>query len=294
MGLVTTEIMCTTPVAIFSIVLNATATEIGPWRSWENTHFDYSRVEQFPAVLWRSNRLLVVGMELTRWLAPACAIIFFLFFGFAEEARKNYRAAIAFILRRGKTPVTAKGLKALRITPTSSSSYDMKSQSPVTGSLKSHLSQSTLIPPFSLSKVDSSYLNKPIAHRQSDIPETAPAYSVTFATHLSSDDLTISTPTSYGDTHSLSSYFIPPILPVSNLEPMGLSPPPRCPIIKPPFPRDLPSFADSTIMDSPSRLQKPQTVPEDVVESPPGRETLNLPGGILITVQTQASVDNMV
>ena len=90
MALAMTEIMLTSPLAIFTIVLNATSTEIGPWRSWDDTHFAYSRIEQIPALLWRSHHLLVVSMELTRWLAPATAVTFFLFFGFAEEARKQY------------------------------------------------------------------------------------------------------------------------------------------------------------------------------------------------------------
>lgn len=92
MALAVSEIIFTTPLAIFTIWLNATVSPIGPWRSWDDTHFDYSRVEQIPALFWRSNHLLVVAMEFTRWLPPFCALVFFAFFGFADEARKNYRA----------------------------------------------------------------------------------------------------------------------------------------------------------------------------------------------------------
>ena len=93
MALATTEILLTTPLAIFTIWLNATASPIGPWRSWEDTHFDYFRVEQIPALFWRSNHLLVISMDFTRWTAPVCALVFFSFFGFADEAKKNYRKA---------------------------------------------------------------------------------------------------------------------------------------------------------------------------------------------------------
>ncbi|KAF8630091.1 hypothetical protein AX17_005489 [Amanita inopinata Kibby_2008] len=89
-ALAMTEMMFITPLAIVIIVLNATTTKIGPWISWENTHYAYSRVEQIPGFIWRSNQLLVVSMELTRWSAPFCAFVFFAFFGFAEEARKHY------------------------------------------------------------------------------------------------------------------------------------------------------------------------------------------------------------
>nr|AVI69656.1 pheromone receptor [Cyclocybe aegerita] len=93
MALAMTEICATTPLAIFMIWLNATATPIGPWRSWEDTHFAYSRVEQIPAVFWRSNRLLVIAIEFSRWVTPVCSLIFFAFFGFAYEARRQYRLA---------------------------------------------------------------------------------------------------------------------------------------------------------------------------------------------------------
>jgi pheromone a factor receptor len=86
-----TEMMCTAPLAAFVIWLNATTQPIEPWKGLADAHFDFSRFEQLPAVIWRQNHLLVVSMELTRWLPPICAFIFFTFFGFAEEARKHYR-----------------------------------------------------------------------------------------------------------------------------------------------------------------------------------------------------------
>ncbi|KAF5378596.1 hypothetical protein D9615_007165 [Tricholomella constricta] len=93
MALATTEIMFTTPLAIFSMWLNITANPISPWISWEDTHFDYFRVGQFPAIIWRSSsRSTVIGLELSRWVIPLCALVFFGFFGFAEEAKRNYRA----------------------------------------------------------------------------------------------------------------------------------------------------------------------------------------------------------
>ena len=100
MALAMTEMLCTTPLAIFVIYLNATSSVVGPWRSWADTHFAFSRIEQIPSVLWRSNHLLVVSMELTRWVAPFCAIVFFGFFGFAQEAKKNYRVVYDSITKR--------------------------------------------------------------------------------------------------------------------------------------------------------------------------------------------------
>ncbi|THU83830.1 pheromone receptor Rcb3 B45 [Dendrothele bispora CBS 962.96] len=99
MALAMTDIMCTTPIAIALVVINLTSAPLEPWRSWEDTHFAFSRVEQIPAVLWRSNHLVVVGVECTRWLNVVCSLLFFAFFGFADEARKHYRLAFRFIMR---------------------------------------------------------------------------------------------------------------------------------------------------------------------------------------------------
>ena len=90
MGLATADILCTTPPAIFIMVLNATASPVGPWRSWKDTHFEYGRIEQIPAVLWRSNHYATTAIEFSRWVTPLCALVFFGFFGFAGEARKQY------------------------------------------------------------------------------------------------------------------------------------------------------------------------------------------------------------
>ncbi|KAJ7440959.1 pheromone receptor Rcb2 B44 [Mycena latifolia] len=100
MALAMTEMLCTTPIAIFVVYLNATATEIGPWRSWADTHFMYSRVGQVPSFLWSSQPGTVIAFELTRWAAPFCAFVFFAFFGFAQEARRHYRLAYEGALRR--------------------------------------------------------------------------------------------------------------------------------------------------------------------------------------------------
>ncbi|KAJ7642964.1 fungal pheromone STE3G-protein-coupled receptor, partial [Mycena polygramma] len=95
MALSFTAILLTTPLGIFAIWLNLTATPVGPWRSLSDTHFMFSRVEEVPAFFWRGVRLVEVGIEFTRWTAPLTALVFFGFFGFAIEARKHYSIALA-------------------------------------------------------------------------------------------------------------------------------------------------------------------------------------------------------
>lgn len=100
MALATTELMLTIPLSSYIIYLNATAAPLGPWISWSNTHYAFSRVDQIPALLWRQNHQLVIAEELGRWIDPACAFIFFAYFGFAGEARRHYKEAIWFVASR--------------------------------------------------------------------------------------------------------------------------------------------------------------------------------------------------
>ncbi|KAL1741337.1 pheromone A receptor-domain-containing protein [Schizophyllum fasciatum] len=121
MALAMTEMCCTVPLGIFVIVLNCTSTRIEPWVSIEATHYWYSRVDQYPAVMWRSSHLVVVCNELTRWLAPVSAFIFFFYFGFADEARRNYAAAWARVRRALGLPECMPTLPTSKKPPTMSS-----------------------------------------------------------------------------------------------------------------------------------------------------------------------------
>ncbi|KAF8963270.1 pheromone B alpha 1 receptor [Flammula alnicola] len=93
------EVLCTVPFGSYAIYLNIKA-GINPWISWENVHVGFSRVDQFPSLLWRSNPVAQSSIELTRWLCVICAFIFFAFFGFADEAKKHYRYAFETVAKR--------------------------------------------------------------------------------------------------------------------------------------------------------------------------------------------------
>jgi len=99
MGLAGIEVLCTVPLGAYSIYLNVSAQEIQPWLGWANTHYDFSRVGQYPTVIWQIDYLTVVSLELSRWLVILCAFIFFAFFGFAEEARKHYKLAYSSVAK---------------------------------------------------------------------------------------------------------------------------------------------------------------------------------------------------
>ena len=100
MALATVELLCTTPMSAYAIYLNVTAGPLRPWKGFADAHFNYSQVDQYPAVEWRMDYLSVVSLELSRWSLVFCAFAFFGFFGFAEEARKHYRMAYWAIAKK--------------------------------------------------------------------------------------------------------------------------------------------------------------------------------------------------
>ncbi|TFK96426.1 pheromone A receptor-domain-containing protein [Pterulicium gracile] len=99
MALAMAEVSLTTPLSVVSIIVNVKNSPPQPWISWADTHEDFWRVDQYPALLWRQSKLAVFGNETNRWLPVVCALLFFAFFGFAEEARKNYKAASTAFLK---------------------------------------------------------------------------------------------------------------------------------------------------------------------------------------------------
>ncbi|KAG6899200.1 hypothetical protein C0993_012366 [Termitomyces sp. T159_Od127] len=87
------------PCSILAIYETYIARPMYPWRGWADTHYNFSQVFQVPAVIWRSNALVARGLELNRLGICLTAFIFFAFFGFAEEARKNYRLGLQSVTK---------------------------------------------------------------------------------------------------------------------------------------------------------------------------------------------------
>jgi pheromone a factor receptor len=93
------EIICGIPLSSW-VLYNNIALGVQPWKGWENTHLHFARVDQIPSIIWRNNYSAHVSLELTRWSFVFCAFVFFGFFGFADEARKNYRHALSSVAKR--------------------------------------------------------------------------------------------------------------------------------------------------------------------------------------------------
>jgi len=94
------EAVLTVPLGLWSTYENTRDGQFFPWKGWDDTHADFSRVEQIPAILWQSSPISSVSLSMTRSFTILCALIFFAFFGFAEEARKNYRFAVQSVAKR--------------------------------------------------------------------------------------------------------------------------------------------------------------------------------------------------
>lgn len=96
------DMLCTVPLGIFTLYFGVKGVGLRPWVSWEDTHFNFGRVVEIQAILWRKDPNYLVSVELTRWLPVVCAFIFFGLFGFAVEAKKEYvRAFWAVATRLG-------------------------------------------------------------------------------------------------------------------------------------------------------------------------------------------------
>ena len=71
-----------------------------PWISWEDTHKMYNRADQYSWVQIQLYPQMLPALEIQRWASVLCAALFFAFFGFAEEAKMNYRLFASTITKR--------------------------------------------------------------------------------------------------------------------------------------------------------------------------------------------------
>ncbi|KAG5646288.1 hypothetical protein DXG03_003885 [Asterophora parasitica] len=74
-------------------VLDMTISALGdvkPYISWEHVHSDFSRIDQYPADVWRGTPTSNFQLEQARWGTLAYGLVFFALFGFAREARERY------------------------------------------------------------------------------------------------------------------------------------------------------------------------------------------------------------
>jgi pheromone a factor receptor len=93
------EVLGTIPLGTYFIVCNAKQ-GVKPWKSWADTHSNYSEVNQVAGFIWKNIPSVALALEVSRWSLVACAFLFFALFGFADEARLHYRRAYMWLAAR--------------------------------------------------------------------------------------------------------------------------------------------------------------------------------------------------
>ena len=100
MGLACTDVLCTIPLSSYIIYLNLTTNAVQAYVNWDWAHRDFSFVVQIPSDVWKANPTEAIAVELSRWFVVLCAVLFFAFFGFADEARRNYQLVLVSVAKR--------------------------------------------------------------------------------------------------------------------------------------------------------------------------------------------------
>ncbi|PCH39855.1 STE3-domain-containing protein [Wolfiporia cocos MD-104 SS10] len=99
MAIAVVEVCLTVPLGIYTMVQNATG-YIYPWAGLANLHYQFSAVDQIPAILWRADPQVAGGLAFTQWSFIGTALVFFALFGLAAEARKHYHDAYVAVCSR--------------------------------------------------------------------------------------------------------------------------------------------------------------------------------------------------
>ncbi|KAI0703963.1 GPCR fungal pheromone mating factor [Earliella scabrosa] len=100
MGLAALNALVIVPLAAYVVVANLRSKPMYEWRGLADLHWGFSRVDSIGAVMWRSHPAWVSTLNFRQWEPIACALVFFAFFGLAEEARRHYRRAFFRVAKR--------------------------------------------------------------------------------------------------------------------------------------------------------------------------------------------------
>ena len=100
MGLAALNALVIVPLAAYVVVANFRSKPMYEWRGLADLHWGFSRVDSVAAVTWRSHPAWVSTLNFRLWEPIACALVFFAFFGLAEEARRHYRRAFFHVAKR--------------------------------------------------------------------------------------------------------------------------------------------------------------------------------------------------
>ncbi|KAF7799486.1 hypothetical protein EIP86_010721 [Pleurotus ostreatoroseus] len=93
------ELLCTVPIASY-LLARELRSPIYQWRGLGDLHWGFSAVHQTSSIMWLMDPGNVTLLTMEQWLYVTCGLIFFLFFGLAEEARTHYRQAFTTVAKK--------------------------------------------------------------------------------------------------------------------------------------------------------------------------------------------------
>lgn len=99
MGLASVDLLFTIPLSLY-IIIRSTQIPIHPYISWWNVHQNFHNSILVPAIQWKNIPAVRHSFAFSRTVTIVCPYIFFAFFGFADEARKNYRSAFESLAKK--------------------------------------------------------------------------------------------------------------------------------------------------------------------------------------------------
>jgi Pheromone A receptor len=93
------ELVIAFPLGLYQLLLNIYNNPMFPWISWDNTHSNFNRFDQFPALFFYVNNTLLFEFGLSLWCIPFLSYIFFLFFGIGREQLNQYKRWFYILLK---------------------------------------------------------------------------------------------------------------------------------------------------------------------------------------------------
>jgi pheromone a factor receptor len=91
MALAATEMMFSLPLSLFFLTSSLQNASLKPWISWDDTHLDWGFIGFVPRAFFDATPGVRTQIDLSRWVTPAGAFVFFAYFGLAGEASEEYR-----------------------------------------------------------------------------------------------------------------------------------------------------------------------------------------------------------